>query len=190
MSRISCGSATYPTCRDLESVGPPRALVCPGQFHDTFIDDAFGRFEEARVFGPPGVPNPWGDRTFDGILGAEPDPLWSDTLDQALFDGGPRFREAVFLHRPSRTLIVADILGNFDHTWPFISRLYARAGGFYKRTRMSRSLRVLVMDRTAARVPIARIAAWDFDRIIIGHGPIVESGGKALFQEAFRWLKG
>jgi hypothetical protein len=32
--------------------------------------------------------------------------------------------------------------------------------------------------------------AWDFDRIVVSHGDVLERGGKAAFEAAFaRWLR-
>ena len=52
----------------------------------------------------------------------------------------------------------------------------------------SRLFRSTIRDRAAARASIDRILAWDFDRILLPHGRIVESGGHPLFQEAYSWL--
>ena len=51
-----------------------------------------------------------------------------------------------------------------------------------------RSLRVTTRNRRAARYVVKRILDWDFDRIIVGHGEVVESGGKAAFVRAMSWL--
>jgi hypothetical protein len=29
---------------------------------------------------------------------------------------------------------------------------------------------------------------WDFDRVVTGHGDVVEAGGKQAFAEAMGWL--
>lgn len=173
---------------ELQLLGTPLAFVCPCAFHDAFIDQAFGAFPGARVFAPPGVSDRWKDRPFDGVLTEVADPLWAGTLDQTLFDGGPRFREAVFFHHASRTLILADILANLDDTRPLLTRIYGHISGLRNRVGMSRILRLAVTNRAAARQSILRIQQWDFDRIILGHGPTIESGGAAVFRGAFRWL--
>ena len=37
---------------------------------------------------------------------------------------------------------------------------------------------------------LERILAWEFDRIILSHGDVVERGGKTAFRRAFAWLLG
>ena len=35
-----------------------------------------------------------------------------------------------------------------------------------------------------------RLLSWDFDRLIIAHGPCIERDAKAFVTQAFRWLTG
>jgi len=52
----------------------------------------------------------------------------------------------------------------------------------------SRMFRLFLRDRQAARQSLERILAWDFDRVIVSHGDIVETGGGNQFRQAFAWL--
>jgi hypothetical protein len=45
-----------------------------------------------------------------------------------------------------------------------------------------------IRDHKAARESVAKILEWDFDRVIVTHGDVLESGGKAKFAEAFSYL--
>jgi hypothetical protein len=109
-------------------------------------------------------------------------------LDQALVRGFALFEEVVFLHSASRTLILTDLCLNFGESDSRITRLVARLLGVYRRFGPSRSLTWFLRDRPAARASVQRILQWDFDRIIIAHGDIIEANGKAKFDEAFAWL--
>ncbi|MHA1538193.1 MAG: hypothetical protein ACTSUD_11610 [Alphaproteobacteria bacterium] len=40
------------------------------------------------------------------------------------------------------------------------------------------------------RIWLERILGWDFERIVLAHGHLIERGGKAVFAEAMRWLTG
>ncbi len=40
------------------------------------------------------------------------------------------------------------------------------------------AFRLGIRDREAARRSVRRILEWDFDRILPGHGEIVEAGGR------------
>ena len=93
-----------------------------------------------------------------------------------------------FFHRPSRTLILTDLCFFIPINCSRATRLATRMLGILGHFAPSRSFRLSLRDRHAARESLERILAWDFDRIIISHGEIVETGGKATFRRAFAWL--
>jgi hypothetical protein len=46
-------------------------------------------------------------------LDERPSPLWAGTIDQLVVSGGI-LSEIVFFHRPSRTLVLTDLIENFE----------------------------------------------------------------------------
>lgn len=50
------------------------------------------------------------------------------------------------------------------------------------------AFRLGIRDREAARRSVRRMLAWDFDRILPGHGEIVEAGGRAKLRRDLAWL--
>ena len=59
------------------------------------------------------------------------------------------------------------------------------AGGL----RTSLMLKALTRDRGAARASFDRILAWDFDRVVVTHGEVLEHGGRAALREAWSWCR-
>jgi hypothetical protein len=47
---------------------------------------------------------------------------------------------------------------------------------------------LLARERAAASRSVADVLAWDFDRIVMGHGSVVEKDGRAQLARALRWL--
>ena len=39
------------------------------------------------------------------------------------------------------------------------------------------------------RAPVDRVLTWDFDRVIMAHGEVLESGGREAMRTAFAWLR-
>jgi hypothetical protein len=82
------------------------------------------------------------------------------------------------------TLIVADLLFNFGRGGSLWTRLFAR---YVMRLKnfigMSPFFRLMIRDRQAFRRSMATMMAWDFDRVIVAHGGIIERGGKARLRE-------
>ena len=90
-------------------------------------------------------------------------------------------------HRPSRTLIVADLFFNFGPEAPAWTRfLMWLAVGKKHDPGMARSMRLTAKDKPALKRSLDAMMSWDFDRIIVGHGEIIESGGKQRAAEALR----
>ena len=42
-------------------------------------------------------------------------------------------------------------------------------------------------DRLGFNQSAAKIASWDFDRIIPCHGDVIETDGKGIFKKVFEW---
>ena len=89
------------------------------------------------------------------------------------------------LHRPSRTLIVADLIFNWMPThsrWEnFMRRRIMKLERF---PGMSRLFRLCIKDREAFLDSMSILMSWDFDRVIVGHGEIIETGGKERLRAA------
>jgi hypothetical protein len=46
----------------------------------------------------------------------------------------------------------------------------------------------LIKDKRAMRESIDRILEWDFDRVIMAHGQVVERDGRDLLRAGYSWL--
>jgi hypothetical protein len=97
--------------------------------------------------------------------------------------------EIEFLHRPSGSLILGDLCMNLGPERPFLSRAFARLDGVYKRFATARTIRLTVRNRRAARLSVEQMLEWEFDRVVVGHGDVVEFGGREAFATALGWLE-
>ena len=53
----------------------------------------------------------------------------------------------------------------------------------------SRLARSMIKDRAALRASVDRILAWDFDRVVVTHGDLVETGGREALRASFAFLQ-
>jgi hypothetical protein len=175
--------------RAIDSLGPVRALVAPNLLHHMFLSESIRAYPNARVFGAPGLREKLGDTRIDEVLGDKAPDLWAADLDQICVTGAPSLNEVVFLHRASRTLLCLDLCFNVHESPSFATRLMMRANGAYGRFGPSRIFRFAIMkDRRAMRASVDRILAWDFDRVTVAHGEILETGGREALRAGFDWL--
>ena len=63
-----------------------------------------------------------------------------------------------------------------------------RLNGVYGHFGPSRILRAMVKDRPALRAALDHIRMWDFDRVIVSHGEVLEYGGKQAMLTQYVWV--
>jgi len=176
------------TQQALEALGPVRAVVAPSKAHHLFAGDYQHAYPDARLFGAPGLPEKRQDLRFDEVLSDEPPAAWRGQLEQHLFRGAAFLNEVVFFHPATRTLVLTDLAFNVPRDRVAGARLFYRLVGAAGRFGPHRLVRLMIRDRKAARDSVATILGWDFDRVIVTHGEVLETGGHAAFAAAFAFL--
>ncbi len=174
--------------RELDSLGAVRYAVAPNRFHHLYAGEVAKAYPEARLWVAPGVERKRPDLEFVGVLGDEAPEAWHDEVGQIFVRGRPFENEVTFLHRPSRTLLLCDLAFNFGPHAPPATRVLMRLVGGYGRFGPTRLDPILIRDRPAARQSFERILAWDFDRVVIAHGEVLEAGGPAALRVGYDWL--
>ena len=173
------------TRRALDALGPVGFIVAPNKAHHFFVDDYVRAYPEARLFGAPGLAEKRKDLRFDAVLGDEAPPAWRDEIDQRLFRGAPILNEVAFLHRPTQTLLLTDLVFNVPASRTADARIFYWLSGAAGRFGPHRFVRWMIRDRAAARESLREILRWDFDRVILTHGEVLETGGKERLARAF-----
>lgn len=177
---------------EVEALGEPRYLIAPNLLHWSWLSEWRAAFPQADIHAAPGVEakEQAGGFMVDFVLGDAPPPLWADAIDQALVPGA-FMTEAEFFHRPSRTLILTDLIENFepDHVHGPLLTLLMRIGGVMApRSATPRDLRLTFLPRRKqVRAAAERIIAWAPDRIVISHGATIEQDATARLKRALAW---
>ena len=168
----------------LDALGPVRYVVAPSRLHHLFVGDYARAYPSARLFGAPGLAKKRTDLHFDSVLGDEAPLEWRDILDQHLFRGAPAINEVVFFHRASRTLILTDLAFNVTQPGRGRARMFLALLGAVGRFGPHRLTRLLIRDRAAAKASVRHILSWDFDRVTMAHGDVLEWDGVQRLVEA------
>jgi len=173
----------------LPALGEVGAIVAPNRYHHLHVKDYIEKYPEALVCAAPGLPEKRKDLRFHDVLREEPPEAWEGNLEQTLVRGMPALNEVVFFHPASRTLILTDLCFNYPPSESSLLRLYRRWIQDYEaKFAMARLIKLMVRDRQALESSCERILRWDFDRVTVTHGEVLESGGKEAFRNAVRWL--
>jgi hypothetical protein len=176
------------TRREIDALGPVRAIVAPSRLHYLCTNALRRHYPEARVYGSPAFAKRSSGIDFSGILRAEAEDAWAGDLDQIPLQGHRFLDEVLFFHRPSRTLVVTDLIASTHRADPWSARLFGRVDGIYERPALPVTLRLGFGDRGAARETVDRVLGWDFDRVVLSHGHLIPEGGKALVRRAYEFL--
>lgn len=170
----------------LRRLGEIAAFVVPSRLHDRFYEEYFELFPRARFLASRAV---MADHPRWPLTELRPDAPELSGFAVETIAGMPQVQEQVFVHRASRTLIIADAFFNLPRASGVWTRFMLRAAGMGGRPRPSRLFRTLVRDRAAFVGSVERVAGHDFERIVPGHGDVVAMNGKGVWREAFEeWL--
>ena len=174
--------------RELDVLGPVRFAVAPNRVHHLYAGKVADAYPESRLWIGPGLERKRPDLVFAGILGDEAPAEWRGQVDQTFFRGRPYENEVTFFHRASRTLILCDLAFNFGPRSAPFTRLWMSLLRSYGHFGPSKLDPLLIRDRAAARQSLERILGWDFDRVVVAHGDVLESGGHDALREGYAWL--
>ncbi|MEO8603940.1 MAG: DUF4336 domain-containing protein [bacterium] len=174
--------------RALDAIGPVRFTVAPNRVHHLYAGTVAEAYPQSRLWVGPGLERKRPDLQFVAVLGDEAPAEWRDQVDQVFFRGRPYENEVVFFHRASRTLILCDLAFNFGPRSAAPTRVLMKLLRSYGRFGPSTLDPWLIRDRQAARQSLERILAWDFDRVVVAHGDVLERGGHAALSQGYAWL--
>jgi hypothetical protein len=180
------------TLRRITGLGPVTYLIAATPRHVWRLSAWHTLFPEAQLWGPR--PTPFtlkkGSLPFTGILGDEPPQAWKNDLDQLAFKGNPLIEEVLFLHKPSRTVILDDLIQIHPRVKGKVFRnaLFKLEGVQPPDGGVGLDIRLSFIHRNFARQSLERLLSWEFDKLIIAHGPCIEKDAKAFVERAFRWL--
>lgn len=178
---------------EVDRLGPVRHLVSPNKLHHLYLADWKAAFPEAQLWGPPSTIKKRPDLQFCDPLQDDPPPVWRPDIDQAWFRGSFAMDEIVFLHRPSGTAIVADLIQTFSDAflrkhWGWRSFLARLDGITQDQASAPREWRLSFINRAPARRALAKVLGWQCRNLIVAHGERPGRIRQGFVDRSFRWL--
>jgi hypothetical protein len=181
--------------RQLEGIGRIRHLVAPNIAHWTFLPGWQGAVPAAVTWAAPGLRDRSKVRRsgvrLDHDLTDAPPPDWAAEIEQAVIRGGAGFTEVAMFHKPTRTLLLTDLVVNLEAAKvPVSLRPLARLLGVLAPDgRAPAYLRGLVkLGRRDKASAVARLLHWYPERVIFTHGRWFDRDGEAQLRRSLRWL--
>jgi hypothetical protein len=178
--------------RALDALGPVRHLIAPTIAHWMFLGDWQRAYPGATSWGVPALRERAQVRSaglrIDADLGDQAPEAWAGDLQQGLVRGGGGFEEAWFLHKPSRTLLLADLIENVEPSkLPPATAAAMRATMATCATTALHVRAALALGGGAARDAIKAMLATEPARVIVAHGKPLTQDAAGQLRRAFAW---
>jgi hypothetical protein len=178
----------------LEQQGRVTHLIAPDVAHWSFLHDWQKHLPNALTWAAPGLRErkqvqKSGIR-IDHVLSDVSPPEWASELEQITVRGFG-FSEVDFFHRPSRTVIMTDLVQNLEaQRLPVGTRVFAHLNGVAAPNgRAPIYLRLMVKaNKHEAAQAAARLVDWQPERVIFCHGRWFERNGTNALRRSFDWL--
>jgi hypothetical protein len=178
----------------LATIGKVRYIIAPNLYHHLFAKDFVAAYPDAEFWAVEVMQQKRPDLKPNRYLTESDGELGSDLV----YRNFPAFRvleprgnmpinEYVFCHRPSGTVILTDTAFNFGPESHWLIQALAKAAGIDQKLQPSTLERWALRDRDAAIATIQTMLSWDFDRVIMAHGSIVETDGKRRLRKGYEW---
>ena len=183
---------SFDTLKHLSEIGPVKYLIAATPRHVWRLDGWHTLFPDAQLWTsrPTRMTLNGGKMPVTGILGDVPNGGWAEDLDQLVFKGNPLMDEVIFFHKRSRTVILDDLIQShpMEKGKRVRNAIYRIDGVASPEGGVGLDIRLTFTNRKLAKKSLAKLLSWDFDRLIIAHGPCVKEGAKASVERAFQWL--
>ena len=124
----------------------------------------------------------------DADLGDQAPDAWAEDIQQGMVRGGGGFEEAWFLHKASRTLLLADLVENLEPSkLPPMTAATMRATMATCATTAVHVRTALALGGRDAREAIKAMLATNPARVIFAHGKPFTEDAAAQLRRAFAW---
>src|SRR5690606_16054796 len=185
---------SFELLRKLDDLGPVQHLVAPNTVHWTYVREWQSHCPGATSWGAPGLSRR--KAVIEAGLRIEHDladgitPDWQQAIETVIVRG-KGITEAALFHRPSRTLVLTDLVVNVEpRKLPLPLGIGVRLVGA-----AAPHGRAPVYARAAfkaggepAAAAAERLVALQPDRVIFAHGRWLEANGTAELRRSLDWL--
>jgi uncharacterized membrane protein len=174
---------------EINKLGKVRYLIAPNVLHYVFMNEVHSYYPQAKVCAPLELIQKKRDLNYSIVLNQQ-NPC-KDDLEMILFDDGHSFKEYVFYHKLSKTLIVTDLIENTDpeFTAQMTKMIYDIAALIdSKGEDMSKNFKHLSGYKKNMQKQILDLIDLEPKHLIMAHGANVQQRGTKFLKDVFSWL--
>ena len=177
---------------ELGNLGKVEHLISPNKLHHLFLPEWISAYPDAKCYASPGLIEKRQDIKFTKELSNMSEKEWVDEIEQAVFQGSPVMEEVVFFHISSKTLILTDLIENFNPTafnwWQKTLAWFTGILSPNGKTPIDWRISFL-FGKAKARIALDIMLGWRPKNIIISHGECIIDNGFEFLNKSFKWVK-
>jgi hypothetical protein len=178
---VSPGPFSASDVEAISALGTVTWLVAPNLFHHLHLRPAQQAFAGSQIAAPEGLTQKRKTLTINADLAAVD---LGEHIDIIAIDGEPGIQEFALYHRPSKTLVVTDLIFNLQKPAGFLSPLLFHMMGTYNRLAASRLVKFMVKDNAAFKASVRSLLDRDIEGLIMAHGQPITTGGNDALRSA------
>lgn len=163
---------------ELAALGEVTHILAPNLFHHLYVGAALKRYPQAQLLAPAALRKKCPELPLARVLEEGLPEALTATLTLVHIAGAPKLDEFVVYHKPSRTLVVADLVFNMTQPQGWVAGLLLRLVGAHGKLAQSRVVRFLLKDKQAARASTEQLLALPFENLVVAHGEVIQGQAK------------
>lgn len=177
--------------KEIDAIGKVKYILAPGSYHHLFVTDFQKNYPAAETFLCPGLERKRPDIKFDWILGNKPDHRWGDVIEQVVVQGTKYIWEVAFFHKPTKTLILVDLLENigddYQHPASLVLRFWWKVVfKMWNNPKAAPEYQMGWGKKDLVKSGLNRVLSWKAERVILSHGELVESNVNNILESAWQ----
>ena len=169
---------------ELAALGEVRWLIAPNLLHHLYLGDAIARYPSAKVLAPAGLARKRPDLRVDATLDAPLPASLAACLEVLHIDGAPAVAEHALFHRPTRTLVLTDLVFNVRAPRGLVANVLLWLVGCHGKLAQSRAWRLFIKDRPAYAASARALLGLDVTTLVVAHGEVVREDARARLASA------
>lgn len=175
--------------QQVNALGSVRYIVAANNHHSRWLQDWADAYPEADLYVSAGIPRKVPLSKYH-ILQPGIEAPWRNDLSWETMPSVPLFCETVFFHHKSQSLIVTDFIQNYPDEQPadsfsgVMTKYVFQPIGF-KGCCIAPPLKLglTIKDKQAFGRFVEHVKSWDFQRIVVTHGEVIEQQAKSVFEK-------
>ncbi|TKB43348.1 hypothetical protein [Thalassotalea mangrovi] len=166
--------------QSLADLGTVSWIVAPNKLHNQAVMDYIKEYPDAEVYAAPGLKERCPDIGIDKVLQGYQANFLTPDIDMITTDGNCFFSEVMLLHKPSKTLIVADFIENMTKSTSSMLWFF-KLFGVREKPMSSPEFRLYTTDSQKAQEVLELVDSWDFEKIFLCHGDLITANAAGVF---------